>query len=117
MDTHTPAELQAVLRPLASLLGKSEKARQKVAAGTWQHTMLGENIDALTLATALLTGSAPIDSAALDRALRAFASMIDRTAKSQGKFAPGTAPHTLQRNRLHALRLGEAAVQAAARTR
>ena len=43
----------------------------------------------------------------------ALAAMIARTAKSQAKFPPGTSQHTLQRNRLKALRIAEAALQAA----
>ncbi|MBE2181359.1 MAG: hypothetical protein IAE97_12900 [Chthoniobacterales bacterium] len=104
------------LRPIASLISKSEKAQRKLAPGTWQHAMLQDNLEALHMASALLRGeiddAKSIPQADLQKALKAFASMIDRTAKSQEKFSPGTSQHTLQRNRLAALRTAEARIQA-----
>lgn len=38
-------------------------------------------------------------------ALKVIESMISRGEKAQRKFAEGTAPHTLQKNRLHALHI------------
>ena len=109
-------KLREALRPIASLIGKSRKARQKLAPGTWQHTMLGENLKALGIASALMNQEsedenrlAPGD---LQEALRALASMIGRSEKAQAKFPPGTSQHTLQRNRLRALRLAEALTRA-----
>ena len=110
-DSYTPDELQQALRPLASLISKSEKAQQKLALGTWQHTMLQDNLKALHIASALMnketgdTDSVTRDD--LQEALRAFASMISKTEKAQAKFSQGTSQHTLQRNRLKALRIAE----------
>jgi hypothetical protein len=99
----------AARRPIASLLSKSEKAQQKVAPGTWQHSMLRDNIKALRLATALMNPepSKPesFSPGDLQEALTSLASMISRTEK--GVFTPGTSQHSLQRNRLAALRLAE----------
>ena len=110
-------ECPAALRPLASLIGKSEKAQRKLAPGTWQHSMLRDNLKALRLASALLDPAAgqaaDFSRTDLEDALRAFAGMIDKTAKAQPKFPPGTSQHTLLRNRLKALRLALAAVLAA----
>jgi hypothetical protein len=115
MTAYTTEELQEARKPIASLISKSEKAQQKLAPGTWQHTMLRDNLDALHIASALIddnsTGAAPFAPDDLARALRAFASMIDRTEKSQAKFAPGSSQHTLQRNRLKALRIGESLIR------
>lgn len=101
-------------RPIASLIAKSDKAQQKLAPGTWQHAMLGENLDALRVAAALLSGAAPPpDWCAPDdvrRALRAFAGMIERTEKALTAAAPGTAQHALLKNRLAALRAGQALI-------
>lgn len=47
-------ELENAAAPIASLLHKSRKAQEKLQAGTWQHTMLTGNIQALTLASAYL---------------------------------------------------------------
>lgn len=44
----------------------------------------------------------------LQEAVKAFADMVDRTEKSRTKFLPGTAQHSLQRNRLEALRMAQA---------
>lgn len=108
-------EVQQALTPIASLVSKSVKAREKLAPGSWQHTMLTENIDALGVATALMIPSAE-DTAEpsrdeLEAALSAIQSMIGRTETAGAKFAPGTSQHSLSRNRLNALRIAEAFVR------
>jgi hypothetical protein len=111
LDNYTTDELQEALRPIASLISKSEKAQQKLAPGTWQHTMLRDNLKALHIASALM--KKPSDDTDrftrddLQEALRALASIISKTDKAQAKFTLGTSQHTLQRNRLKALRLAE----------
>ena len=111
----TEDELQEALRPIASLISKSEKAQQKLAPGTWQHTMLQDNLKALHIASALMNKEADdthrFARDDLQEALRAFASMISKTGKSQAQFSPGTSQHTLQRNRLKALRIAEALIK------
>ena len=116
MDNYTTDELQEALRPIASLISKSEKAQQKLSPGTWRHTMLRDNLKALHIASALMNKETddtnrftPDD---LQEALRAFASMISKTDKAQAKFTPGMSQHTLQRNRLKALRVAEALIKA-----
>ena len=47
-------ELDLAHDPLNSLLSKSEKTIQKLSAGTWQHTLLEKNIEALSIAVSLL---------------------------------------------------------------
>ncbi|MGC4119619.1 MAG: hypothetical protein QM765_34610 [Myxococcales bacterium] len=116
MARFTPEELHDALRPIASLLSKSEKAQQKLKPGTWQHTMLRDNVRALSLAAALMSDAAgrqpsPAAQDDLKQALDALASMISRTEKSQAKFSPGTSQHSLQRNRLKALRIAQALVK------
>jgi hypothetical protein len=115
LDNFTLDELKEARRPIASLISKSEKAQQKLAKGTWQHTMLGDNLKALRISSALLNNetNVPDDSTRddLQEALRAVASMISRTEKSQATFAPGMSQHTLQRNRLKALRIAEALIK------
>jgi len=109
-------ECPAALRPLASLIGKSEKAQQKLAPATWQHRMLREHLQALRLAQALLAGPAGdrrnFAPDELHAALRTMAKLIDKVEKTLAKFAPGTAHHMLQHNRLQALRAARAAIQA-----
>lgn len=116
MDNFTTDELQEALRPITSLISKSEKAQQKVAVGTWQHTMLRDNLKALHIAFALMnhetdnTNSFTRDD--LQEALRAVTSMISKTDKAGAKFTPGTSQSTLLRNRLKALQMAEALIQA-----
>ncbi len=111
----TADESREALRPIASLIGKSRKAQQKLAPGTWQHMMLGENLKALRIASALLSkGTDDADRPAredLQEARRALASMINKTEKAKAIFSPGTSQHTLQRNRLAALRRAETAIK------
>lgn len=54
-DCYTEEDLKNALAPITSLISKSEKARGKLAQGTWQHTMLSENLKALYIALPLLT--------------------------------------------------------------
>ena len=112
-------DLRDAQRPIASLLSKSEKAQQKLKPGTWQHTMLRDNLKALHLASALMNkkgdDAGNFTQADFQEALRVFASMIRKTKNTQTKFSPGTSQHTLQRNRLKALRMAEAVVKAASR--
>jgi hypothetical protein len=116
MGDYTAEELQAARAPIASLLSKSEKAQQKLAPGTWQHAMLRDNIKALRIGLALLqgeaSGTAGVGTADLQQALDALASMIAKTEKAEAQFPPGTSQHTLQRNRLRALRIAEALTRA-----
>lgn len=51
---YTRQQLEKAAAPLASLAGKSEKAREKLKPGTWQHTMLENNLKALDIAALLL---------------------------------------------------------------
>ena len=118
MKDYTSDEVREALRPIASLLSKSEKARQKLAPGSWQEAMLRDNIKALQLASALINGET--DGATvrfaqddLQKALGALASMINRTGNALAKFAPGTSQHTLQTNRLKALGIAQAFIKAA----
>lgn len=111
MKKSTTHESQEVMRPIQSLIGKSEKACRKLMPGTWQHTMLQENLRALHLASALMSGEAGVADdftrEELQAALRSLAKMIDKSENAQVKFAQGTAHHTLQGNRIRALRAAE----------
>jgi hypothetical protein len=114
MGDYTPEEVRDARAPIASLLSKSEKAQRKVASGAWQHTMLEGNIRALRVALPLIDVRVrgPVEPAPEDltAAIVALDSMIDRVANTQTRFAPGTPQHSLQRNRLKALRIARSAV-------
>jgi hypothetical protein len=53
-ETHPTTDFEKARAPLASLISKSEKSRQKLAPGTWQYAMLNDNLKALDLASQLL---------------------------------------------------------------
>lgn len=55
LDCYTEEDLKNALAPINSLISKSEKARAKLDQGTWQHTMLANNLKALHIALPLLT--------------------------------------------------------------
>jgi len=107
----TELELRQAEAPIASLISKSEKAQGKVAMGTWQHSMLEENLRTLRLASLLMTESAEVSRGGFEKAASTLSSMIAKVEKTEKKFSPGTAQHTLQRNRLKALRVAEALVK------
>jgi hypothetical protein len=111
MGNFSEKELREALKPIASLISKSEKSQQKLAPGTWQHKMLGDNIRALHYASILISGDKDEKKKFIREdlleALRSFASMINKAEKYQEKFLPGTSQHTLQQNRLKALRISE----------
>ena len=115
VDNYTTDDLKEARRPIASLISRSEKAQQKLAPGTWQHTMLRNNLKALHIAFELMdketdnTNSFTRED--LQEALGSFTSMISKADKAQAKFAPGTSQHTLQRNRFKALRTAEALIK------
>jgi hypothetical protein len=106
--------IREVLRPIASLIGKSEKARTKLTPGTWQHTMLSGNLKALRIASTLMDGETrdtnDCEPGDLKEVLRAFEFMINRTENAKMTFTPGTSQYSLQRNRLRALRIAEALI-------
>lgn len=107
----------AQLAPIASLLSKSEKALQKLSAGTWQHKLLRDNLASLRIAHALMEDSAAaqhLTPTQLAEAVTRLAEMAAKSLQAQPKFAPGSAQHTLLQNRIAALRTAEKLVRAAA---
>lgn len=110
-------EIEAALRPIESLISKSEKAKAKLAPGTWQHVMLGDHIEALHVARTHLGGGsarAPrLTRAQVAKVLDTLGSMIEKSERVKVKFAEGTSQRTLQENRIQALRLAAAAIEAA----
>jgi hypothetical protein len=114
MNNATTGDSQQIRRPIGSLISKSEKAQRKLTPGTWQHTMLRDNIKALRIALVLLERAGDegqFQRNELRKALAAIASMIRRARKAQAGFPPGTSHHTLQKNRLKALRIAKARVK------
>lgn len=107
--------LQSIIRPLESLISKSEKAREKLVPGTWQYTRLENDLEALRIGLTLLTGETPAGEnythEELQRAVDTLDSLINRVGNTKTKFTPGTSQHTLQKNRLTALQTAKAAIE------
>jgi hypothetical protein len=89
-ENFTREDIREALRSIASLISKSEKVRTNLTPGTWQDTMLSENLKALRIASALMDEEigdtddcAPDD---LREAIAAFKSMINRTENAKMKF-------------------------------
>jgi molybdopterin-binding protein len=122
MDKYTKEELQAAIRAITSTINKSEKARLKLKAGTWQHTMTVQAIKANYIVIALLNrelesnaAGGPFKSAyteeELDNALEAVTTIISRVEKIQPKFEEGTPQHTLAIRRIKALNISLALIK------
>jgi hypothetical protein len=86
-ENFTRKDIREALHPIASIIIKSEKAQTKLTHGTWQHTMLSNNLKALGIASTLMDGEnrdtndcVPDD---LRKAVSAFESMINRTANTK----------------------------------
>lgn len=89
MSRFTTDELQEVIQPIDSLISKSEKAQQQLKPGTWQHTMLQQNLGALRIASALMrrtnSAEAPMRED-LQTALCAFTVLASKCEKARAKF-------------------------------
>jgi hypothetical protein len=109
MNKNPNNDLQEILRPIESLISKSEKAQQKLTPGTWQHSMLRDNLKALHIAYRLMNkeGNETNDFTRIDLqdALKTLDALISKVEKNQSKFLPGTSQYTLQRSRLKSLRI------------
>ncbi len=97
------------MRPLESLLSKSQKALAKLKPGTWQAKMLLHTVEALRLVIDHCQSGAAASSPELRKALQTLEALTVKTMKT--KFAQGTSQHSLQQNRLAALRAAMAMIQ------
>lgn len=108
-----PTPSPELVAPIQSLISKSEKALQKLTPGTWQHAMLQRHLQALRVALGLMCmpdGAEAPSREEFQAALPAIADLIAKSEKSQAKFPPGSSQHTLQRNRIRALRAAESLI-------
>ncbi len=116
MSKNPNNDLQEILRPIESLISKSEKAQQKLTPGSWQHSMVRDNLKALHIAYSLInkednetSGFTCID---LQDALKTLDALISKVEKTQSRFLPGTSQYTLQRNRLKSLHIASETISA-----
>jgi hypothetical protein len=111
-EQFTAAELKNARRAILSLRNKSAKALDKLKEGTWQNKLMRSVAAACDVALHLTDGSKePVSPEALDEAHTALEDALRRAADVIGKFAAGSSQHTLQKNRIAALRIALALIE------
>ena len=66
MDDFIKEDMEEALQAIASMIYRAEKAKEKFAQGTSQHTLQTNRINALNIASALLAKELPVSPAACD---------------------------------------------------
>ncbi|MDR1531770.1 MAG: hypothetical protein LBS62_06245 [Clostridiales bacterium] len=107
MGTFTVEELKEAHRAILSLRNKSGKAADKLTENSWQKKNMVSVAAAADVALSLIDNakSGPYARETLDKSCFALADALSRAEAVIGKFAPGTSQHTLQKNRIAALKL------------
>lgn len=110
MDVLANKQMEAAIKNLASMIAKSQKAQVKFAQDSSQHSLLGNRIHALNVASALIWGelaepqaAAAYTSEELQNAQAPIASLISKSKKSQQKLEPGSWQYKMLDNNLKAL--------------
>ena len=110
MSDFTKKDMEEARLAIASMIRRTEKAKEKFAQGTSQHTLLTNRLKALAIASSLilkeLAESNDIDHYTkedLEEALAPIASLISKSEKAQSKVAQGTWQHMMLSSNLKAL--------------
>ncbi|WP_292518880.1 hypothetical protein [Methanoculleus sp.] len=111
MDNFTKKDMEEALRVIALMVSQTEKAKEKFAQGTSQHTLQKNRLQALNIALSLISKELA-ESDALDyskedlkKAFAPITSLISKSEKAQKKLAQGTWQHTMLSNNLKALHI------------
>ncbi|MGE5677382.1 MAG: hypothetical protein ACM3ZR_04920 [Pseudomonadota bacterium] len=113
MDSYSRKELEEALGIVSSTISKCEKAQQKFAVGTSQHTLLKNRIKAMYISKALIKDENVMDKYTkeeLTDAIRPVASIISKCEKAQQKYAEGTSYHTRFKNLIKAMYISKALI-------
>ncbi len=112
MDNCTREELQEALRVVASVISRCEKMQPKFAAGTSQHTLLQNRLQALYIAESLLKdeNAAEYTKEDLGKALPPLSSIISKCEKAQLKFTEGSSHHTRWQTMIKAMNLSKSQI-------
>lgn len=109
MGDFTMEELQEALRSIASMIDRSEQAREKFAPGTSQHTLQKNRIKALYVVSSLIKKESAENATTafikedFEDAVKPIASLISKSEKAQKKLAQGTWQHRMLEDNLKAL--------------
>jgi hypothetical protein len=111
MNEFTPEQLSEAHRALLSLRNKNEKASGKLKEGSWQSRLTAGVVKASDVALGLIdkNDDTSIDKDSLDESHTALTDALRRGCI--GKFAVGTSQHTLQKNRIAALKIALALIE------
>jgi len=106
-------ELSEAKRALLSLRNKSEKASGKLKTDTWQYRLTAGIVKASDVALSLIDGNAaaPFGRDTLDESFASLQDALRRAEAVIDKFAMGTSQHTLQKNRIAALKIALALIK------
>lgn len=107
MENLTSGELREAHRAILSLRNKSEKASGKFKEGSWQKKQMDSYVKAADTALQLIDGDTAIgfEWEALHEADKSLEDALRRAEEVIGKFAAGSSQHTLQKNRIAALKI------------
>ncbi|MDR0381691.1 MAG: hypothetical protein LBH86_06855 [Oscillospiraceae bacterium] len=113
MAEFTTGELSEARRALLSLRNKNEKAAGKLKEGSWQSRMTTAVVKSADAALWLIDGNdgASMEKDSLREAHTALTDALRRAEAVVGKFAVGTSQHTLQKNRIAALKIALALIE------
>ena len=110
MDGFTKKDMEEALLAISSMISRTEKAKEKFAQGTSQHTLQKNRLKALNIASSLISNELAEGNVIdyytkedLGKALAPIASLISKSEKAQKKLAKGTWQHTMLSNNLKAL--------------
>ncbi len=109
MDSHRE-DWEGALQSMHSMIARCEKAQEKFASGTSQHTLLQNRMHALRVSAALigqkLTGADALEGYGkedYEKAEAPILSLIHKSEKARQKLSPGTWQDTTTGDNLKAL--------------
>ncbi|HWQ51808.1 MAG TPA: hypothetical protein VN369_08425 [Terriglobales bacterium] len=112
MDDIAKKDMEQALRDIASMIGRTETAKEKFAQGTSQHTLQQNRLKALQIAASLISKELAAPDAVdcyteeeMKNALAPLTSLISKSEKARTKLAQGTWQHTMLSDNLKALRI------------
>lgn len=110
MDDFTEKDMEEALQAITSMISRTEKAKEKFAQGTSQHTLQKNRLKALHIASSLISkGLAESDAVDcytkedLKNALAPITSLISKSEKAKEKLTQDTWQHSMLSNNLKAL--------------
>ncbi|HOG52441.1 MAG TPA: hypothetical protein PLT03_01060 [Bacillota bacterium] len=98
-------ELASEQRAISSFRGKAEKSSYKLKEGSWQRNLMDSYVKAADVALKLIDDDeASFGQEELITAHKSLADALLRAERAIGRFPAGSSQHTLQRNRIDALK-------------